>query len=266
VPVSVLENTLNTVNADTAICIGASVRLNANAYASDGSASDYLWIPSTFLNDPHVHNPLATPTVTTTYTLVITPNACFKDTLQVTIKVDPYPEISITPPVSNVVAGTAVPLLATITNGVDIVSYTWTPAQTLSCEACYNVIATPTVNTTYTFTATSNYGCTSSASATINIFCDNNQVFIPNTFTPNGDGMNDRFYVSAKGINLITRFSIYNRWGELVYDAHNIAPNDPSQGWDGTYKAWFFHRMYLLSSSMRCVNWDHRSITKQMFL
>jgi gliding motility-associated-like protein len=236
VPVSVLENSINTINADTAICTGKSVQIQANAWSADGSDAEYLWIPSTGLSNAHIRNPLATPAVTTTYSLVITPNACFSDTLQFTVLVAPYPDLSITPPNSTVVAGTMVPMVATVNNGVIITSYAWSPSNTLSCEACYNTIATPTVNTTYTFSAESNYGCASSTSATINIFCDNSQVFIPNTFTPNGDGMNDRFYISAKGINEITRFSIYNRWGELVYDAHNISPNNAAQGWDGTYK------------------------------
>jgi gliding motility-associated-like protein len=61
-------------------------------------------------------------------------------------------------------------------------------------------------------------------------------VFIPNTFTPNGDGNNDRFFVSGKGISTITKFQVFNRWGELVYDIRNISPNDPSVGWDGQYK------------------------------
>ena len=66
--------------------------------------------------------------------------------------------------------------------------------------------------------------------------CDNSQVFIPNTFTPNGDGHNDRFYVSGKGIGSVLRLSVYNRWGELMFETHNTNANDPAAGWDGTYK------------------------------
>jgi hypothetical protein len=50
--------------------------------------------------------------------------------------------------------------------------------------------------------------------------------------------MNDRFYVSGKGITLIKNFLIYNRWGEVVFEAHNIPPNDASKGWDGMYKGY----------------------------
>jgi gliding motility-associated-like protein len=61
-------------------------------------------------------------------------------------------------------------------------------------------------------------------------------VFIPNTFTPNGDGVNDRFYVSGRGLGAVTKMAIYNRWGELVYEGTGARANDPGFGWDGTYK------------------------------
>jgi gliding motility-associated-like protein len=129
-----------------------------------------------------------------------------------------------------------VPLTASITNEMIILHYAWINDGTLSCDTCYRTVATPSVTTTYTFTATSIYGCTNTKSVTITLACDNTQVFVPNTFTPNGDGMNDRFYVSGKGISTITKFLIYNRWGELVYDRYNIPANDPAYGWDGQYK------------------------------
>jgi gliding motility-associated-like protein len=129
-----------------------------------------------------------------------------------------------------------VPLVATINNEMIITAYAWSNPATLSCEVCYNTIATPAATTTYTFTATSIYGCTSTRTVTITVGCDEAQIFIPNTFTPNGDGMNDRFFINGKGISRITKFLIYNRWGELVYERNNIGANDPSVGWDGQYK------------------------------
>ena len=59
---------------------------------------------------------------------------------------------------------------------------------------------------------------------------------MPNTFTPNGDGINDTYFPSGKGISLIKRFTIYNRWGEKIYEAVNMLPNNATSGWDGTYK------------------------------
>ncbi len=68
--------------------------------------------------------------------------------------------------------------------------------------------------------------------------CDcSKNLFIPNTFTPNGDGENDVFYPRANiDIQKITSFKIFNRWGTLIFDRTNIAPNDVFNAWDGTYK------------------------------
>ena len=68
--------------------------------------------------------------------------------------------------------------------------------------------------------------------------CDcSNSLFVPNTFTPNGDGENDVFYPRCGSeIDQITSFRIYNRWGELIFEKQNVVPNDISSAWDGSYK------------------------------
>lgn len=55
-------------------------------------------------------------------------------------------------------------------------------------------------------------------------------MYIPSAFTPNGDGINDRFGVKAEGIKLF-KMEIYNRWGELIFESDDI-----THLWDGTYK------------------------------
>src|SRR5690606_16119384 len=66
--------------------------------------------------------------------------------------------------------------------------------------------------------------------------CDGTNIFMPNTFTPNGDGENDTFFPMGEGLGSVERFAIFNRWGEILYDVANIPANDPARGWDGTYK------------------------------
>jgi len=67
----------------------------------------------------------------------------------------------------------------------------------------------------------------------IKVFCENGQVFIPNTFTPDNDGINDRFLVRGEGIKSVKNFRIFNRWGELVFERSDFPPNQASFGWDG---------------------------------
>ena len=80
-----------------------------------------------------------------------------------------------------------------------------------------------------------NNGC--DASATINFLVNSNpQVYVPTAFSPNNDGFNDRITIFAKNsVQQIRTFRVFNRWGSLVYEKENFAPNDESLGWDGRF-------------------------------
>ncbi|MBK7696255.1 MAG: gliding motility-associated C-terminal domain-containing protein [Saprospiraceae bacterium] len=63
------------------------------------------------------------------------------------------------------------------------------------------------------------------------------KVFVPSVFSPNGDLTNDVFYpVSNTGDVLVQRMLIMDRWGAAVFDHSNFKSDDPSQGWNGTFK------------------------------
>jgi gliding motility-associated-like protein len=61
------------------------------------------------------------------------------------------------------------------------------------------------------------------------------EVYIPNAFSPNGDGTNDRImiFANAEKIIQVNTFRIFDRWGEIVFEANDFQPNDPKKGWDG---------------------------------
>ena len=208
------------------ICAGASFSLSATG----GTA--YTWIPSAGLSAANISNPVATPATTTIYRVVIQQGQCFNDTLSATVTVHPIPTVDAGPD-RNVVAGSPTPLQTTTTN---VQSYRWSPADGLSCTTCAVPDAKPERTTTYTVRVTSEFGCEAQDDVTLFVTCDASQLWLPNTFTPNGDGQNDRFYPHGKGITSVSRFRIYDRWGELIYDATNMPVNDMSYGWDGTYK------------------------------
>jgi gliding motility-associated-like protein len=75
-------------------------------------------------------------------------------------------------------------------------------------------------------------GCKGNASIKINVFAASNYVWIPNAFTPNGDGLNDRVKITCSGLQTLTNFIIYNRYGETVYTQTTCN----AKGWDGTFK------------------------------
>lgn len=85
-------------------------------------------------------------------------------------------------------------------------------------------------STTFYVTAVSADGCVSTASVLVEVLSG---LQMPNAFTPNGDGKNDRFAPKFRGDALIRKFEVYNRWGEAVYSAWGAAA---LEGWDGTYK------------------------------
>lgn len=61
------------------------------------------------------------------------------------------------------------------------------------------------------------------------------EVYIPNAFTPNFDGINDYFYLQDEGdVANVSFFRVFDRWGNLLHEATDILPNDPDSGWDGT--------------------------------
>ncbi len=62
------------------------------------------------------------------------------------------------------------------------------------------------------------------------------RVYTPNIFSPNGDGVNDLFYLpTGKGVRAIQDFNVYNRYGETLYSTNYCAPQDETCGWDGYY-------------------------------
>jgi gliding motility-associated-like protein len=77
------------------------------------------------------------------------------------------------------------------------------------------------------------YGCEAADTIQIKVFCEDTQVFVPNAFTPDGDGINDVLMVRGKGIVSVKFFRIFNRWGELIFEKSNFPPNNLSFGWNG---------------------------------
>jgi gliding motility-associated-like protein len=112
----------------------------------------------------------------------------------------------------------------------NITSYNWVPSMGLSCVDCPNPVATPYGHVSeYYLTITYNGLCVASDSMQI-IVENQSKPFIPNSFTPNGDGNNDVFEIYGENIKTV-KLRVFNRWGELVYESTN-----QFKGWDGTYK------------------------------
>ena len=117
-------------------------------------------------------------------------------------------------------------------NAGNNVEFSWSPAIGLSCIDCPN----PTINTyqpgVYTVTvSTINDSAVCYGSATLWVeILGHPPIFIPDAFSPNGDGNNHVFMIYGESIKTVD-MRIFNRWGELVYETEN-----QYKGWDGMYK------------------------------
>src|SRR5690606_10258018 len=132
-----------------------------------------------------------------------------------------------------IAAGSAATLLPTQQGISRIV---WRPDTTLSCHDCFRPNVNPLYTTTYYATGYNEWGCEASDSVTVHVRCNGSLVFIPNTFTPNGDGQNDYFFPRGRGIDVMSTFRVYNRWGEIVFERSNALINDERSGWDGAFR------------------------------
>ncbi len=104
--------------------------------------------------------------------------------------------------------------------------YNWSPAGAVNDPTLPNPVATLDRPTTLVLTAFTDVGCATTDSVHIRVF-KGPELYVPNAFTPNGDGKNDRFSFLAVGMRKVDYFRVYNRLGQLVYDGISF------DGWDG---------------------------------
>ena len=219
--------TLKVEKGDT-VCAGQAVMLTASG------AGEYTWLPSTGVKNPSAASSPATPGVSTQYTVIAKDTAgCFTDSGRVYIKVWPIPTIE-TETAKTLAVGNTLTLKPKYS--ADVSRYEWSNRQTLSCAACPSPVASPKTETNYTIEVKNDGGCVAKESIIVKVICNGGNLFIPNTFSPNDDGTNDRFYPRGTGISSIKSLKVFNRWGEMVFSRKNFNANDAAAGWDGKLK------------------------------
>ncbi|MFM2338477.1 MAG: hypothetical protein RL115_1670, partial [Bacteroidota bacterium] len=212
-----------TLGDDAKICYNTSVQLNGSIVGSS-----FRWTPNSYLNNTSILNPIATPPRTTTYILSAFDNlGCPKpgnDTVIVTVN----PKVSAYAGRDTIVVINQ-PLQF---NGSGGVNYLWSPATALNNATIHNPIGFYNASidsVRYKLVVTDSIGCADSAYVTVRVFKTAPSVFVPSAFTPNNDGLNDSIYPIAVGIQRINYFSIFNRYGQLVFKT-----TTDRKGWDGT--------------------------------
>ena len=122
--------------------------------------------------------------------------------------------------------------LSLFTSGLDPLSIQWYPGDDLSCSDCPAPVFNGLSEREYEIMVIDSNGCMTETRTKIEINYQK-KVFLPNAFTPNGDGVNDIFYPEIPaGINNVNRLDIYSRWGDLIFSM-----NSGGEGWDGTSRS-----------------------------
>ena len=212
------------VNAgnDAEICEGSSTQLNS---VGSNNITSYNWKPPTGLSNTQIPNPVASPGETTLYVLIVANNKCeVSDSVLITVDKMPTADAG---PDKVIIKGQSATL-----NGVaggTAVTYTWTPNVNITGVTTLNPVVNPSVNQMYALNVFSNKGCgTATDSVLVKVY---QQMYIPNAFTPNGDGINDTWFIETLQAYPGAEVKVYNRYGQIVFDNHG-----KNIWWNGTFK------------------------------
>jgi gliding motility-associated-like protein len=233
--IKVVQRPLIDIGGDSIICAGLSLLHSGIFLQPDTSIVTWSWnFPNG--NTSALQNPPA-QTYTTAGTFAITTIATnstgCRDTTTQAVYVNPLPVVTM-PGQLTVQAGFPVTIPATYSPNT--ASWIWSPSAGLSCSNCPTPDTDPKFNTLYQVYFTDDNGCINTASIQVTVICKNANLFIPNTFSPNGDGNNEIFYPRGKGLERVKTLRIFNRWGEVVFEKRDFPVNDAASGWDGSFK------------------------------
>jgi len=208
---------------DSSICFGADITLNGSG------GVDFLWSPASFLSDVRAANPTVKKLPGSfTYSLhVVDAKGCAslkKDQITITVT---RPALVRTISDTSIAINQPLHLFATDVNGAGFVRYTWSPPTGLNNSLSANPVAVLNNDIRYIVTAYTSIGCESSDTVNVKVY-KGPDIYVPNAFTPNNDGLNDVLHAMPIGAKQLIVFRLYDRWGNLVFST-----SDARRGWDG---------------------------------
>lgn len=219
---------INTLNAgiDTGYCVGKQngIQIGNPDNSNHGSSHIFTWSPPTTLDNPNAPNPIASNTVTTQYTLIVS-NGGVCPNYRTVVTVTPFQKPFVDAGTDQVIdEGNTITL-----NGTGSVFNFWLPEYRIRYGTTATPDVWPIVSTTYTLFVEDSHKCTNFDTVRVDVI-NGDKLFFYSAFTPNRDGDNDFFYIGNLEKYPDNNLKIYNRYGKMIYSATNYA-ND----WDGTY-------------------------------
>lgn len=204
---------------DVSICAGTSTILHAVG------GDSYRWVPSRGLSDASIADPVASPSETTTYTVYGSSDGCTAtDAVTVTVRKSPSASAG---PDKKAIEGQPVKLEGVV-NDAPGLTYFWTPSDYLDDPSKLQPLANPPSDIVYTLHALSDNGCSESVDdVSVKVL---KKPFIPNTFSPNGDGNNDVWNISSIESYPLSDVKVFNRFGTIVFSETGYA-----MPWNGKF-------------------------------
>jgi gliding motility-associated-like protein len=213
------------ITPDTAICLNESINLKSY------NGSFTVWYEGAAMNKPTTLScdscsvTIAKPTAATDYYAVVwDENGCI-DTFKVSVDVKSLPTIMLANQDTTIKYGSSVALR--VFGGTQ---YYWYPLAGLTNPNAVNPVARPLITTVYTVVGLGMNGCRNTDSVKVTIDF-RSPIGVPNAFSPNGDGKNDKFQLVGTNFQTLMEFRVFNRWGQEVFSTTDI-----NGGWDGTWK------------------------------
>ena len=206
---------------DTVICFPNSYQLHATG------GSIYNWTPPLFLNNSKIANPVSTPQESVRYIVQVNDVlGCPKPRFDSVIIRVQNPVADAGPADTAVVVNQPLQL-----NGIGAEFFSWSPGTGLNNPNISNPVATLSESQKYTLKVYTSAGCSSTDTIYVTVYKVKPDLYVPDAFTPNGDGKNDIFRPIPIGIKTLNYFKVYNRKGQLIFST-----NTQKAGWDGTFK------------------------------
>ncbi len=205
---------INTFNAgmDTGYCFNQQAGVSIGAINNSNANHTFAWLPVEGLNDPTAANPIATPSITTIYTLTVSDTKCLDHSTTVTVNAYLPPLVS-APADTTLEEGQTISLI-----GAGATLFRWEPDYHIKYRFTDKPDVWPIVTTTYVMYTQDQHGCVASDDVVVNVV-NGNTLYFYNTFTPNGDGDNDVFYIANLEKYPDNTLKIFNRYGKLIFNA-----------------------------------------------
>lgn len=240
--------------ASLTVCFNNPTQINLQVSAPNCT---YEWSPTEYITSGgNTANPMVNPPVNATFFVTVTNSFQCEETasIPVTVQTGTFTSnFNAWCTKAHIYLGESTLLESTLFSDNQY-NYSWTPSNHLETPHEHTTLASPVETTLFTVKVTDVYGCYKNDTVTIFVterICDEPYVYIPNAFTPNGDGNNDVLYVRSEILDQFI-LRVYNRLGELMFET-----TDQSKGWDGKYKGEYCTPgVYDYYMEGRCVNME----------